>query len=73
MTMKRHISRLFVTIAIILFFAAAAFAQPPLPPGDEGGNDWQPAPIGAGIVVLLSLAGLYGAKRVYDARRRLRE
>ena len=47
-------------------------AQPPMPSrhGEEGN---QPAPIGSGIAILLTLAGAYGAKKVYDARKKIRE
>jgi hypothetical protein len=64
--------------AFMLLFNFTTFAQsaPPPPPGHgEAGN--QPvggdSPIGAGIGFLLLMAGGYGAKKVYDARKKLQE
>ena len=55
----------------VLFMISAAIAQPP-PPEDHGGDDdIQPAPIGSGLAILLALGAGYGAKKVYDARKRL--
>lgn len=72
------ISKLLILSAFLLAFNFSANAQssPPPPPGHgETGN--QPAggdsPIGAGIGFLLLMAGGYGAKKVYDARKKLTE
>ena len=74
--------RFVLTIVFVLFFALGslnapeASAQPPLPDHGEPG-DFKPqdenGPIGSGIAILLSLGAAYGAKRVYDARKKLRE
>ncbi len=55
-----------------LFFATAAIAQPP-PPSDHGSDENQPAPIGSGIAILMALGAAYGAKKVYDARKKISE
>jgi hypothetical protein len=70
--------RLLILPAFLLTFHLSMNAQssPPPPPGHgETGN--QPAggdsPIGAGIGFLLVMAAGYGAKKVYDARKKLAE
>ena len=57
----------------ILFMSLGhlALAQPMTPQHEQDGN--QPAPIGSGIAILLAMAGAYGAKKVYDARKKIRE
>jgi hypothetical protein len=66
------VTGLFITLPVII---ASASAPPPPPPG-PGGAD-QPiggaAPIGSGIVLLVSMGAAYGAKKIYDARKRLEE
>jgi len=68
--MKNHILKLFFTIAFLIFLAAGSYSQPPTP--DRGGEENEPAPVGSGLLILLSLGAAYGAKKVYDARRKLR-
>ena len=69
------ISGLFVIVPVII---ASASAPPPPPPGGPGGSGATPiggggAPIGSGIVLLISMGAAYGAKKVYNARKRLEE
>lgn len=68
------ISGLFIVVPVIV---ASASAPPPPPPGGPGGSDnpigGGPAPIGSGIIMLISLGAAYGTKKVYDARKRLEE
>ena len=69
------ITGLFVVVPVII---ATASAPPPPPPPPGGGSDPNPigggaAPIGSGIVMLLSMGAAYGAKKVFDARKRLEE
>jgi hypothetical protein len=75
----KSLFRIILLSAILLLFQVALNAQsnPPPPPGGHGesGNQ-QPggdSPIGAGVGFLLLMAGGYGAKKVYDARKRLGE
>jgi len=77
--MKKHISRLIVT-GLIVFVPALMIAQPPPSLNSNGstvdGNSIKgggSAPIGSGIVLLLTLGAGYGAKRIYDARKKLAE
>lgn len=51
---------------LICTMALTGIAQPPPPPG-HGEEDDQSAPIGSGMIILLVLAGAYGAKKVYAA------
>ena len=70
--MKRHI--IHIALGILLAFAPIIIthAQPPPGPGEEG-SPLEPTPIGGGVVLLLVMAGAYGAKKVYDARTRMKE
>ncbi len=73
MPMKRFVKYTTLTFVFAMMLNFSAIAQgPPLPPGHGENND-VPAPIGSGIAVLLMLAGAYGAKKVYDARKKLSE
>jgi hypothetical protein len=68
------ITGLFLTLPVIL--ATASAPPPPPPPDDDGGSDTPiggAAPIGSGIVMLVSMGAAYGAKKIYDARKRLEE
>ena len=61
------------SLAILLLFIAfslTAISQPP--PGDDPSQDGDPVSIGGGLLILLGIAGAYGAKKVYDARKRLK-
>lgn len=75
--MKKILIKFAVVTAIFLVSTTYVLAQgPPDPPGDPsiggppvGGS----APIGSGIGIMLMLAGGYGAKKVYDMRKKLEE
>jgi hypothetical protein len=79
--MKKHI-RLFITFlsfTLLMCIHTSSIAQPggppPPPGGGHGGTGNEPAPgapIGEGIFLLISLAGLYGGKKVYDIRKSMR-
>ena len=77
--MKKIIFNLLVISFLILVpvFAATASAPPPPPPGGGPGAGDAPiggtAPLGSGIVMLLTMGAAYGAKKVYDARKKLQE
>ena len=62
------------TLILALFmgwgFVAMAQGPPPPPPGGHGQVGDQPgggAPIGSGMVLLLSLGAAWGGKKVYQA------
>ena len=63
--------------AILTISGFSLLAQaPPTPPenaGGSGGPVGGGAPIGSGLVLLISLAAGYGGKKVFDARKRLVE
>lgn len=76
--MKKHIKKVIVIGAIALF-PVFTFAQPQPPNGSGGapGGSNTPvggsAPIGGGIALLISLGAAYGAKKVFNARKKLME
>ena len=72
--MNPNISKILTTLALLLTLSLGAIAQPPPPPGEHGGSDDispQDAPVGSGLLILLAMGAAYGAKKVYDARKRL--
>ncbi len=71
--MIQSIKKAAIFLLLVFTFVLSGIAQPP-PPPTHGQNEDQPAaPIGSGIIILLALAGAYGAKKVYDARKKIRE
>jgi hypothetical protein len=75
---KFRILAISLTLGLFIGMSAISFAQPPNPPGSHGsGGDQAPAggmaPIGSGIVMLLSMGAAYGAGKVFNARKRLEE
>ncbi len=76
--MNPTLSKILTALALVLTLSLGAIAQPPPPPGDHGSQEnenpfqQQNGPIGAGLAILLTLAAGYGAKKVYDARKRLK-
>jgi hypothetical protein len=78
--MKRVLKFLFaVPVLMLLMFATSVVAQPgagrqsakhtrSLPPANGGS-----APIGSGILILLTMAAGYGVKKIFDARKSLAE
>ena len=72
--MKRKLLKPVWTLFFLLIFAWSALGQPPPPPPGEGPDDFQPedepTPVGPGIGILLALGLGYGAKKVYDARKK---
>jgi hypothetical protein len=78
--MKKAILNLIITglFLIVPAIIASASAPPPPPPPPGGGGTPNPigggtAPIGSGLVMLISMGAAYGAKKVYNARKRLEE
>ncbi len=71
--MKSRTLKTFI-LAAFLFIAAQSLSAHPLPPPpDHGGSGDQPAPIGSGLLILVGLGAAYGAKKVYDARKKISE
>jgi hypothetical protein len=70
--MKKAIQILAVVIVVMLPMILAAQPQP-WDPGVGGGEGANPvgAPIGGGLLIMLSLAIGYGAKKIYNARKKV--
>ena len=69
--MNPNISKILTTLALVLTLSLGAIAQPP-PPDQHGSDENEPsAPVGSGLLILLAMGAAYGAKKVYDARKRL--
>ena len=62
---------LFIIAPVIMVSASSPPPPPPGPGGSEpiGGA----APVGSGIALLISMGVAYGAKKIYNARKRLEE
>lgn len=76
--MRKAIINLILTglLIIVPVIITCASAPPPPPPPGPGGGDTPiggPAPIGSGMIMLISMGAAYGAKKVYNARKRLEE
>ncbi|MBU2557018.1 MAG: hypothetical protein KJ578_04470 [Bacteroidetes bacterium] len=74
----KPVKHILFTIAFFIC-TTTAFAQgaPPPTPDGHGGDTNQPAgngaPIGSGMGILLALGAAYGAKKVWDFRKKLEE
>ena len=74
--MKANIFKtVFIFLVIAMVFSNFnANAQAPNPPGQHGqSGDKAPgggAPIGGGLLILLSLGAGYGAKKLYDRKKK---
>jgi hypothetical protein len=73
--MKRKFTLLFVSLFLMFcpLFLSNIFAdQPPDPGGGPGGGDppvGGGSPIGSGMVIMISLAMSYGARKVFRAKK----
>jgi hypothetical protein len=77
--MKKAIKIVLLTVFFITFTVAlnSIMAQP-MPGGDPSGGGVNPpvggyAPIGSGLIILLSLGAAYGSRKFYNARKKLVE
>jgi hypothetical protein len=75
--MKKKINIVLCTVALLVFVGlSVSVAQPP-PPDQHGVETNQPsgngAPIGTGIALMTGLFAAYGAKKAWDARKKLQE
>lgn len=76
--LKTSILTIFISASIA--FATSAFAQDPPPPppgGGHGGGGALPpgggAPLGEGVLLLISLAAAWSGKKFFDARNKFGE
>lgn len=77
--MRKYFNILKISLTLALFFSiqTVSLAQPPPPPPPSihGGTKNVPgsgAPIGEGMFFLIGLAGLYGGKKMYDLRKKIK-
>jgi len=77
--MKKAIKIVLLTVFFITFTVALnSVLGQPMPGGDPSSGGVNPpvggyAPIGSGLIILLSLAAGYGSKKIYAARKKLVE
>jgi hypothetical protein len=77
--MKKAIKIVLLTVFFITFTVALnSLIGQPMPGGDPSGGGINPpvggyAPIGSGLIILLSLGAGYGSKKLYNARKKLVE
>jgi hypothetical protein len=76
--MRKAIINLIITVLLVVVpvIITCASAPPPPPPPGPGGGDAPiggTAPIGSGVIMLISMGAAYGAKKVYNARKKLEE
>lgn len=79
--MKNRIHKIAIvlTLGLLLGMSAVIYAQPsaPPPPSNHGGaSNAAPggfSPIGSGLAILLGLGAAYGAKKVFDSRKKSEE
>ena len=65
-----------LAIALVILVPVILSAQPlPYDPGVGGGDFYNPvgggAPIGGGLLIMLSLAIGYGTRKIYEARKKV--
>jgi hypothetical protein len=72
--------KLFIIFIVAAFVSLNldALSQPPPPPTNASASGSTPpvggsAPVGSGISLLISLAGLYGGKKLYKAKQESRK
>jgi len=70
--------KLIIPSVFLMISSFTLLAQAPPPPPENAGGSGGPvgggAPIGSGLVLLISLAAGYGGKKVYDfSKRKLAE
>jgi hypothetical protein len=67
--MKTRIHKLLLLFVLLGILAQPIRSQPPPPPGDHGSeqneNPFQQAPIGSGLIILLTLAAGYACIRTF--------
>ena len=81
--MKKHfiIFRSLLLLAFVFTLQNVSFSQPPPPASNHGSAGNAPpggggdggAPVGDGLIFMVAMAGLYGGKKIYDARKPVEE
>ena len=81
--MKKHfiIFRSLLLLAFVFALQNVSFSQPPPPTSNHGSAGNAPpggggdggAPVGDGLIFMVAMAGLYGSKKIYDARKPVEE
>jgi len=79
--MKNKIKILIISLTLGLLFGISAISVaqpgPPPPPGGHGSEGNQSpggtAPIGTGLFIMITMGAAYGAKKLFDARKKLED
>ena len=74
----KNIKNILVTVLFILAFSAMNAQSPPHPNSGSDPNAGNTpvggaAPIGSGLVIMLALGAGYGAKKIFNARKKIEE
>jgi hypothetical protein len=73
--MKTTVTKLLLSFSFLLLGLGLMAQAPPHPPGSHGsGASSEPAgpagtPVGSGVVLLIGLSAMYGAKKVYHVNQ----
>jgi hypothetical protein len=76
--MKTNIAKVILTVSFLIYGFGLMAQAPPHPPGHGSSTNEAPgpgpgAPIGSGMVILIGLSAVYGAKKVYSTRQEEQE
>lgn len=74
--MKTNIAKVLISVFFFLMSLGLMAQVPPHPPSSHGNGGNAPAgpgggaPVGSGLVLLIGLSAVYGAKKAYSAQQK---